>query len=45
MKASQGEAIDQTSARESPRLSFTAVRVRFGRIRQLIEAINSSATA
>jgi hypothetical protein len=31
--------------RELPRLSFTAFRGRFGRIRQLIDAINSSATA
>jgi hypothetical protein len=30
---------------ELPRLSFTAFRGRFGRIRQLIDEINSSATA
>jgi len=36
---------NEPGLRELPRLSFTAFRGRFGRIRQLIDAINSSATA
>ena len=36
---------NEPELRELPRLSFTAFRGRFGRIRQLIDAINSSATA
>src|SRR5436190_754195 len=36
---------NEPELRELPRLSFTAFRGRLGRIRQLIDAINSSATA
>jgi hypothetical protein len=35
---------NEPELRELPRLSFTAFRGRLGRIRQLIDAINSSAT-
>ena len=36
---------NEPELRELPRLSFTPIRGRFGRFRQLIDSINSSATA
>src|SRR5262249_534191 len=44
-RAALSEEKNEREIRDLPRLIFTPLRGRFGRFRQLIDAINSSATA